>query len=207
MGIYRDSRVTRRCIIQLTNTLYVFSDNVLIETLAQIKKRIYNRDFYNRDLEVRATKILHKIEIDFEKAVESRLLKVEGIATKHSLEKIIYTDIVSPNEIDLLVLKANKLFVVECKNFLFKSDYKIIRSEVNRFKGEFSKKLNNKIQFVERNLAVILSNEFGIKEPNCENYEVEGLFVTNNFSISSSYEGVPYRSLNYTNVQGFFQQI
>lgn len=204
---YRDSRVTKRCIIPLSNGLYAFADNVLIETLGHLKGSAYDRDIYSAKLKDRAIKVLHKIETDFEKAVETKLLEIEGVSTKASLEKITSTNIVSPNEIDLLVLKGNKLFVVECKNFLFKSDYKTIRSEVSRFKGEFSKKLNNKIQFVEQNLDMILSNEFGINKPNSDTCVVNGVFVTNYFSFSGSYEEIPYPSLNYTNVQDFFSQV
>lgn len=199
----RNSRISRKCIIPILDDFCIFSDNVLMEVLSYLMIDVYDRTFYEGELKKRVEKILGDIDISFEIEVLTKLLTFDDVKVKHSLHKIKNTEICSPNEIDLLLIHNHDIFVIECKNFIFKSDLKAINNELMKMKKSISYKLKTKIDFVNKNLELILNNEFDIHD-NIAEYKIHGIIITNKFSISSAYKDLSYDSINYTQVLNYF---
>ncbi|XRD24238.1 hypothetical protein AABM34_18110 [Lysinibacillus fusiformis] len=203
---HRNSRITLNPIVPLFYNFYIFSDNVLIETLDYLSKKVFDSNFYEGNLKGQFETINNKINNSF---VEDVKLKLESAGIENILIHVEYIKGISgnlPNEIDLIALKGNCVYIIECKNFLFKSDFKAIRSEISKTKGEFTKKLDIKVDSIRNNLKDLLKNEFDIDD--FEKYEdnVKGIFITNNFSFTSSYKGKGYESINYTEIVNYFKE-
>lgn len=201
---HRNSRITLKPIVPLFDDFYIFSDNVLLETIDYLSKKIFDPKFYDGSLKGQFEKINNKINDSF---VEDVKLKLESSGIQNILihvENIKGVNKILPNEIDLVVLKGNFVYVVECKNFLFKSDFKAIRSEITKTKGEFTKKLDIKVRSIQENLKELLQNEFDIHDSEKFKENIKGVFITNNFSFTSKYQGITYESINYTEIESYF---
>lgn len=203
---HRNSRITLNPIVPLFYNFYIFSDNVLIETLDYLSKKVFDSNFYEGNLKGQFETINNKINNSF---VEDVKLKLESAGIENIL---IHVESIKgirgnlPNEIDLIALKGNCVYIIECKNFLFKSDFKAIRSEITKTKGEFTKKLDIKVRSIKDILKDLLKNEFDIND--YEKYEdnIKGIFITNNFSFTSRYKDIRYESINYTEIVSYFKE-
>ncbi|MCU9612743.1 hypothetical protein OEV98_04080 [Caldibacillus lycopersici] len=205
IDLYRDSRVMLKPIVPLAYNFYIFSDNVLLEALIFYKIRIFDVNFYSGALRGRFEQINNKINIDFEEKIRAKIENSRSdLKVKHNLTRISDTEITLPEQIDLIVVSSESIYVCDCKNFLLKTSPRAIRNEINNMLGKHSKKLSSKVNFVNDNLEIILEKEFGISDFEKYRNNIKSLFIVNNFSVASNMLEMKHPMINYTQIEEYF---
>lgn len=202
----RVSKISRKCIIPLYNNYFLFSDTLLLESIGFLKKDIYDRKNLTDSLLEKLGGIFQDIDTEFELLVKGKIEQLRSVVVKHTIEKIKNTTIYPPGEIDLLFLDDNEIFIIECKNFPFKSNLIAIRNEVNKVNNKFTTKLRGKVEFIKDNLEIFLKNDFHIDSIDTSQYTIKGVFVTNAFSFASILGKSDYDVINITEVEEYFKK-
>lgn len=144
--------------------------------LPQIKSymiRLQNN--HDKLLENPAIEIIKKISLLFDRNVKSlRIDKSQSIS-------LIKKDI---GEVDLLILneKLHKIYVVECKFNRSRMEYFNWRRDYLNFRTTYEEKLENKVQYLSKNVPNVLGHFEAIHNTviaEKEHYQVEGVFLIN----------------------------
>ncbi|EGT4639292.1 NERD domain-containing protein [Clostridioides difficile] len=204
----KDKRILRKCLISIED-YYLCSVNTLTLSLIGFQIDILDGEISNKKLVNSLNKIYKQIDDEFEDKVYKEIkLNFKNLLIKKNVEqKDIksknYEEFQLPGEIDILLLYNNKIFVIECKNYNLRIDYKSIANEFGRLTKINNKsvqgKLARKVNCIKENYKAVIEFMGGDCSLNYDSTPI-GVITTSTFSIVSNEENTQFPIVTWTNL-------
>jgi len=202
----RCNKVSRKCLLDICN-LFIFPYNLFHIAVSNIYMDLVAGDSCYSDLEKKLRIFSQKRNNEFELAVYKKLIAIPNALVKHNVHNICDENgkRIIPNQIDIILLFNNIIYIIECKDMPLKITPRKISNTENKFKKEYNGKLKGKIKEIDINKRAIL-HYMGDNHEGYINSEVKGIIVTSEF-FDPSKDIVKYPTIVWTHLVEYLNEI
>ncbi|MEK4348696.1 nuclease-related domain-containing protein [Paenibacillus sp. FSL P4-0184] len=180
-GASRIRKVSRRFLVEMDG-FYIFPFGLLVSSIFNILTDLITGETEFNELSKELKKHMKENNREFENEVFKILQSIPGAIVEKNIHALKYPGgkIAFPKEIDIVLLYNFKIYIVECKDIPLKTDMKKISNFESKLRGDFSRKLSEKIKEADTHKRLLL-NHLGDKKEAYINSEVQGFFVLSSF--------------------------